>query len=461
MESSTRWLTMIKLLVMSSMGIIAFFVPIDFNGKSTILLDHGSDFIIKEMRPVALIFIMLMMAYGGLSPFIYIGPRKGQSGRGVNIHLQPHFDNLGTAIFALFKLLGFGLAVLYMVELFMPGFAPAWMMHPSLIPFLFEKLALAVGILIPLGSLGLTFLIGFGLLEMVGVLMEKVMRPLFRTPGYSSVDAVTSFVGSYSIGLLITNKMYMRGRYSFRDAVITATGFSTVSATFMVVVAKTLGLMDFWNFYFWATFVVTFTVTAITAYLPPISGMDNTYGEGADEEVIGNRISHAINTGISHYRHRASLMTMLRDNLKDGLRMSAVVAPSILAVGFIGLCISKYTPLFDWLGFVLKPVLLLVGMILDIENAAQTSGAFASVLAEMFLPAILLKDHPEVALRFVAAIVSVSSVLFFSGCIPCILATTIPVKIKDLLVIWLIRTVLSIFFASLIVRLGLQMGWVG
>jgi len=55
-------------------------------------------------------------------------------------------------------------------------------------------------------------------------------------------------------------------------------------------------------------------------------------------------------------------------------------------------------------------------------RAAVASGAFASGLAETFLPAILLKDA-EFALRFLAAITTVSAVLFLSGCIPCILAT--------------------------------------
>lgn len=48
-----------------------------------------------------------------------------------------------------------------------------------------------------------------------------------------------------------------------REAVIIATGFSTVSAAFMIIVAKTLGLMAQWNFYFWSTLVITFIITAI------------------------------------------------------------------------------------------------------------------------------------------------------------------------------------------------------
>lgn len=434
MEQASRFLTLIRIFLASSIGIFVFFVPITINNNSTIFLDHASTFIITELRFFAISAILVLMFYGAVMPFY-----KG------------HFRNsVGKAIFDCLKLLGLILAILYLT-----GYAPAFAMQKDMLPFLFEKLALSVGILIPLGGIALTFLIGFGFLEMVGVLMERVMRPLFRTPGYSAVDAVTSFVGSYSIGLLITNRMYTKGRYSFRDAVITATGFSTVSATFMVIVAKTLGLMEFWNFYFWATFFVTFVVTTITAYLPPISRMDASYPHEEPEAVGGNRLSQAMNAGITHFHSSPKLLPLLYSHLKEGLAMSAIVAPTILAVGFIGLCISKYTPFFEWLGFVLKPFLMLTG----IEGASAHSGAFASGLAEMFLPAILLKDA-EFSIRFIAAITSVSSVLFLSGCIPCILATTIPVKMKDLLLIWFMRTGLSIVLSGAVVWFGLQVGWI-
>ena len=143
-------------------------------------------------------------------------------------------------------------------------------------------------------------------------------------------------------------------------------------------------------------------------------------------------------------------------NLKDGLAMSSVVAPSILAIGFTGLVLSKYTPVFEWLGIVLKPFLWMTG----IEDAASYSGALASGLAEMFLPSILLKDA-DLAIRYITAVTTVGSVLFFSGSIPCILATSIRVKIWQLVLVWFIRTVLCILLSSVAYRLGMAMGWLG
>ncbi|PKO64542.1 MAG: histidine transporter [Betaproteobacteria bacterium HGW-Betaproteobacteria-16] len=433
---SPRALSLLKLLLLSSVGVFLFFVQVDLGGRSTILVDHLSGYLVREQRTLAVVFIVALMVYGALRPLLDGSWRR----------------SWGVALFTAIKWLGLGLAGIHLANL-----TPEWANQKDMLPFLFERLALSVGVLIPIGALALTFLLGFGLLEIIGVLLQRVMRPLFRTPGHSALDAVASFVGSYSVGLLVTSKMYAQGKYSVRDAAIIATGFSTVSATFMVVVARTLGLMEHWTFYFWATLLVTFAVTAITAYMPPIAGI--AHRDAAPEPADGQgRLARALDAGVARYESRESLTTMLWNNLLDGLRMSATVVSSILAVGFIGICLAKFTPVFEWIGLLLKPALMLADAMLGTTGASASSGAFASGLAEMFLPAILLKDA-EFAVRMLAAIVSVSMVLFLSGCIPCILATGIPLRFSHLLIVWLLRTVLSIVLGAAVIALALSAGW--
>ena len=62
----------------------------------------------------------------------------------------------------------------------------------------------------------------------------------------------------------------------------------------------------------------------------------------------------------------------------------------------------------------------------------------------MFLPSILIKSSGTLLLKFVIAVVSISEILFFSASIPCIMGTDIPLKMRDILVIWCERVVLSI-----------------
>lgn len=281
------------------------------------------------------------------------------------------------------------------------------------------------------------------------------MKPLFKTSGKSAIDAVASFIGSYSVGLLITDRVYQQGAYSAKEAVIIATGFSTVSTAFMVIVAKTLELMPFWGMYFWSCLIITFVVTAITARLPPIKNFDDNKSIPDDIHVNGSRLKSAINTGIDTAKNAPPLHRLLWDNFMDGVNMASAIVPSIIAIGLIGLLLEKYTPVFDILGLVLYPFTLIGGLP---EPLAAAKG-MSSGLAEMFLPALLLAKS-DILTRYVTAVVSVSGVIFFSAMIPCVLATKIPLGIGKMVLIWFIRVALSIMLAGWFGQLAIMMGWI-
>ena len=318
-----------------------------------------------------------------------------------------------------------------------------WLWRPDFGPFLFDRLALPVGLVIPIGSVFLAFLANFGLMEFSGVLMTPLMRPAFRTPGRSAIDAVASFVGSYSIALIITNNMYRQGKYSAREAAVVATGFSTVSATFLLIVARTLNLMEHWTLYFWVSLLVTFVVTAVTAYIWPLSSYPDTYFEGKpnpDPDFQGNRWKHAWEAGVRVGQQAPPLAQMTAVNIKAGLNMAFAVIPSITSVGLLGLVLAEYTPLFDWFGYIFYPFFSIFG----VSDAALAGKAAAMSLPEMFLPALLIAKKATPLLNFVIAVVSISEILYFSASIPCLMGTDIPVKLRDIVVIWFERVVLSI-----------------
>ncbi|AMS43072.1 histidine transporter [Aminobacter sp. Y103A] len=432
-EGGSRAGAGLKLVLFSLIGIVFFFVPVTIGTKSTILLDHAATALAVQLRPVAVAFVCLLIAYGAIGPFV-----RGSWNR-----------NVTEAIFSALRVLGLGLSVMYLT-----GVGPETFFAPDMLPFLFDKLVLSVGLIVPIGALALAFLVGYGLLEFTGVLVQPVMRPVWRTPGWSAIDAVASFVGSYSLALLITDRVFKEGKYTVREAVIIATGFSTVSATFMIIVAKTLGLMGNWNLYFWTTFVVTFVVSAITARIWPISGKDHPANRDQPLAAGKSRLQTAIDVGLDQAQAAPPLHALLRDTFIDGLRMASIILPSIMAVGLLGLLAAKYTPIFDILGLALYPFTWLA----QFNDPMLAAKSLASGLAEMFLPAILLKEA-DLGLRFVAAVVSVSQVLFLSASIPCVLATSIPLSFRDLIIIWYIRTALSILVTAPIAWLAISMGW--
>ncbi|MCD4839027.1 YjiH family protein [Neobacillus sedimentimangrovi] len=417
---------MAKFFVYSAIGIFVFFIPVTLNGKSSIMLDHIVSLIQTAVPGVLPYYALLVILLGAIYPFV-----KGTWKK----------DTV-SLIFSILKVIGLVAGAMLVFNI-----GPKWFFDPDMAPFLFNKLVVSVGLLVPIGSVFLALLVGYGLLEFVGIFMQPVMRPVWKTPGRSAIDAVASFVGSYSIGLLITNRVFKEGKYTIKEAAIIATGFSTVSATFMIVVAKTLNLMEIWNTYFWVTFVVTFLVTAITVRIWPLSKMSDAYYQDmeGDEEVIikKDRVKTAWKEAMKTANQSLSLWKNIWENLKDGFVMTMGILPSIMSVGLLGLVLAEYTPVFDWLGYIFYPFVKLV----QLPDAMLTSKASALSIAEMFLPALLVTKAALVT-KFVIAVVSVSSIIFFSAVVPCILSTEIPLTVGKLIVIWFERVVLTILLTA-------------
>ncbi|NEX80195.1 YjiH family protein [Bacillus thermocopriae] len=417
---------MAKFFVYSAIGIFVFFIPVTLNGKSSIMLDHIVSYIQTSVPGVLPYYALLVILLGAIYPFV-----KGTWKK----------DTV-SLIFSILKVIGLVAGAMLVFNI-----GPKWFFDPDMAPFLFNKLVVSVGLLVPIGSVFLALLVGYGLLEFVGIFMQPVMRPVWKTPGRSAIDAVASFVGSYSIGLLITNRVFKEGKYTIKEAAIIATGFSTVSATFMIVVAKTLNLMEIWNTYFWVTFVVTFLVTAITVRIWPLSKMSDAYYQDmeGDEEVIikKDRVKTAWKEAMKTANHSLSLWKNIWENLKDGFVMTMGILPSIMSVGLLGLVLAEYTPVFDWLGYIFYPFVKLV----QLPDAMLTSKASALSIAEMFLPALLVTKAALVT-KFVIAVVSVSSIIFFSAVVPCILSTEIPLTVGKLIIIWFERVILTILLTA-------------
>ncbi|WP_307439626.1 YjiH family protein [Bacillus sp. V2I10] len=414
-----------KFIGFSLIGIFMFFIPISINGVSSISLDHMTTWIKQSFPSFVPIYVLIVILLGAIYPFAVKSWKKDKV----------------SMVFSFLKVLGVFVAFMIVFKI-----GPAWLMAPNMGPFLFEKLVIPVGLVVPIGSVFLALLVGYGLLEFIGVLVQPIMRPIWKTPGRSAVDAVASFVGSYSIGLLITNRVFKEGKYTIKEAAIIATGFSTVSATFMIVIAKTLGIMDKWNLYFWVSLVVTFLVTAITVHIYPLSKMSDDYytEKGEPEEVIKEKfLQNAWKSAMEAAENSLSIWRNIWENLKDGFIMTMSILPSILSVGLIGLILAEFTPVFDWIGYIFYPIT----WALQIPEPLLAAKASAIEIAEMFLPALLVVDAPLVT-KFIIAVVSVSSILFFSATIPCILSTEIPISIPKLLLIWLERTILTLILVT-------------
>lgn len=414
----------LKFVCYSLIGIFLFFIPISILGKTTIPLDHIVSYILK-IQYFKEIYGTILVIIGAILPFY----RKNWN------------KNLTSTIFSVLKIFAIPFVIMAITKR-----GPEFLMNKDVIPFIFSKIVVPVITIVPIGAVFLALIINYGLMEFVGVFMRPIMKPIWKTPGRAAIDAVASFVGSYSVALLITNRVYKEGKYTSKEAVIIATGFSTVSATFMIIVAKTLDLLPVWNIYFWATVFVTFLVTAITARIYPISKKAEEYYEGVEgdieKEITDNKFKVAFNEAMETCSKADGIIKGTLINLKDGLNLAFNIAPSLMAVGTLGIVIANHTPIFSMLAYILYPFTYISGY----EEPFLVAKALSLGIAEMFLPAVLVTKL-SFEVRMLVAITCVSEILFFSASIPCMMATDIPISFKDYLVIWFERVVLSILIS--------------
>ena len=160
--------------------------------------------------------------------------------------------------------------------------------------------------------------------------------------------------------------------------------------------------------------------------------------------MTGNRVRTAWQEAKGALAAVPGFWTNLWSNFRDGVYMASAILPSILSVGLIGLLLAKYTPVFDWLGYLFVPFTWATQM----AEPVLAGKAISLGIVEMFLPAIAAADIGSPVTRLVIAVVSVSQIIFFSALVPCVLATDIPIRIWQMVVIWVERVVLTILLAA-------------
>ena len=290
----------------------------------------------------------------------------------------------------------------------------------------------------------LPLLTDFGFMEFAGTLARPVFRSLFRLPGRSAIDAVTSFVGSSSIGLLITIGQYNDGNYTARQASVIAANFSVVSIPFALVVASVAGIGHL--FISWYGFVVLACLLAalITPRLPPLSRKADTYVSGLGKRGPESKIESRslLREAWERAMERAESAPGVREFFMTGVTNMMFFTFSVLAAAMalatLAAVITFHTPLFTWLSYPLISVLELA----QLPDAATASPALLSGFLDQYMPAIVAAGINSDATSFVLAGLSVCQLVFMSEFGVIVLRSSLPLSTADLGIIFLLRTVI-------------------
>lgn len=309
----------------------------------------------------------------------------------------------------------------------------------GLVTFMFT-LFLFAGLLLPL-------LTDFGLLEFFGSMMVKIMRPVFKIPGRAAIDCLASWVGDGTIGVLLTAKQYEEKNYTAREAAVIATTFSVVSITFCLVVLQTIGMENYFLEFYGSVIFVGFILALIMPRIFPLSRKADLLIDGStlpenheDAPSQFNVVTFGLHNALSKAESNKALGKIVAGGMKNVLEMWFAVTPVIMAFGTIALVLAEFTSFFKILGMPFEPILAL----LQIPEAGEAAQTMIVGFADMLLPSILGAGIESELTRFFIATMSVTQLIYMSEVGGLILGTKLPLKIWDLFLIFLIRTIISI-----------------
>lgn len=442
-----------QFILPSLLGIILFMFPLSINGSITIPIAILSKWFQNLLSPIMLeilFFVVTLSALGGLYTKLF-KPKHI-----LNNHFLEGLFN-PSWLWLLLRVIAFiFISIILLVEYqFIPNTVLTHMIVSSdtgamvlndLLPVLFA-IFLFAGLFLPL-------LLDFGLLEFIGTILVKVMKPVFDLPGRAAIDCIASWLGDGTIGVLLTSKQYEDGFYTEREAVVIGTNFSLVSITFSLVVINTVNLGAYFVPFYLTVCVASLVAAIIMPKLPPLSKKKDILIDGSkrnknENNQTPNSVKHGFLLATNKASQQRFTKCVLIDGCKNVLDMWVGVIPTVMAIGTIALILATYTPLFTILGLPFTPLLKLLG----IPEAAAAAQTLIAGFADMLLPSVLAASIESDMTRFIVASVSVTQLIYLSEVGSLLLGSKIPVKLWELFVIFIERTLITLPIIALFAHL--------
>ena len=295
-------------------------------------------------------------------------------------------------------------------------------------------------------SILLPFLVEFGFMEFIGSLVRTPFRTIFGLPGRSAIDATASWMGSGTVGVLITSQQYEQGFYTCREASAIATNFSIVSIAFALLVTSFIGINHLFVPFYLTVTVAGLIAAMIVPRLPPLSRKPDTYYEPAgcrlQEENTSdqNLFRYSLGMAVARAENAPGPRALARLALFNVADIFFGLLPLVVAIGTVALILAEFTPLFTWFSYPMVPVLEWMGL----PEARAAAPATLVGFADMFLPAVLASGIESELTRFVVASLSLTQLVYMSEIGTLLLKSRIPIALWELAVIFLLRTVITL-----------------
>ncbi len=434
----------LKFILGSSLGIGMFLIPFPEGNSFTTGITVLTDFIKSILSPILNWMLLLLMAgTAGMSLLeFFVKPQF--------IEKRPKLKKMfsSSPLYLITKVLS---VIIVVMVLFHIG--PEQVLSADTGGSMISLSGSLIAIVFSLSFI-MPFLTDCGIMEFLGVIAKPVVRPLFKVPGRASVDLIASWFGASNAAVILTREQYNGGFYSGREAAVIMTNFSIVSIPFCLMVAETIGLTDVFPTFYLIICLVGVILAVLMTRIPPLRGLPDTYNE-----ITGKRIQEEVPSEMSTFSwaleqscsrsEEFGWKTLLHGGMSVLTSMFFDLIPIVITWGTISLIIVQYTPIFTWISYPMGWFMQLLG----IEEAFAAAPATLVGFVDMFIPAILLTSITSMKTKFIVGILSLIQIFYLTEVGAIIIKSKVPLGFKEILIIFLERTIIALPIIVLLTNL--------
>lgn len=434
---------MLKFLIPSLLGAALFLLPMQVDGKFVLGVSILCDIIQGWMTPFVNQLAILLFAVSAFLPI-------------VAKLCKPKFITENKTMRSLFDvspvIIGVRIVALVYLVCYLFKVGPEAFWNPATGGEAYNIVSTILTLMVGTSFL-ISLLTDFGIMDFVGILVRKLMKPLFTLPGRASLDCIASWMGSSLTGALLTSTQYKDGYYTKREACVIMTCFSTAAFSFIFILARVCGLEAYFLPSVLAIYAAVIPCAIILPRVFPLNRQKDEYVSDVTE------IREEIPTGLGKMQwavqcavEKAGEMNVKKFLIKGVQTIGSVwfdVLPMVMFVAATGMIVNEYTPIFQILTAPFVPVLELMGF----AEAQVAAPMLLTGFLDQFLPVAMAGVITAIDTRFFIFCMAIAQIIYLSEIGVMIIRSKLDFNLAKIFLVYLERTVLSMPIIWLMTRL--------
>ncbi len=292
-------------------------------------------------------------------------------------------------------------------------------------------------IFISMATLFLPFLSDYGLAELLEVLFDRFLKPLFKVPGHGMVNIVTSFFIGSTMSMYLTGVQYEDGRFSRQDAMRIMTTLTIPSLSTSLLYWSVIGDSAYFFDFYLLTFCVFISMALLLVRIPPFTKMSSVHSKPVTPSKIDG---HRLRLGLERAAEKAAVT---RYSIKKGclslLSILLSFVPFLVALGTLSIILIEHTRILEYASMPYGAYLNIFGF----EQPYLLSQTFILYTIDLIMPAVILRSIPSVQTQIMMGAITMNQLLYIASFLIILSFHQIATK-KELLLILLQRVLMSV-----------------